>query len=617
MDLCEALCFQETVSSENGGAISDFNGTRFLGWLQISNLFVIPIDDQGEWFRYHHLFRDFLQQELISRFSTDEIRELHAIAGRWYAQNDLIEEALYHLIPAGETEEAIQLIAQQRYQMMNKTQWLRLDRWLNLFPTEVIEASAELWMIKIWLVYQRGQYAELPALLVHIDNILANKTETEITKFLAGEIDAVRCALAYYAGDHASSIALARQSLELLNPSLWIARVMVRMYLGGSLLSLGDEKDGYQAFYGAFAEEKIQNNRFKATLLMTAGYFHWLVADLQSLRRAAQQSMALCEETGQRQILGTVKYHLGCVQYQHNDLMAAQESFAWVFSRPYHNYGVPYANSVCGLVTTYQAQGKEDRANQVIENAIAFLLESGNSTQLPMILALQAEVALKQGNLFIANQWAAKLEPVPPLLPTPYFLAPHLTLVKVWLAQNTTASLNKAEQLLGQLQAYLESCHNTRFLIDTLALQALLTDTRDDLSAALATLERSLRLAQPGGFIRVYVDLGPQMASLLNRLKVDQALAAYVKQICAAFPEAQRTDYALRQGELLESLTKREFQILELLRDRLSNKEIANQLHISSGTVKGHTIKIYQKMDVNGRRQAVEKAIDLGILVAL
>jgi LuxR family maltose regulon positive regulatory protein len=167
---------------------------------------------------------------------------------------------------------------------------------------------------------------------------------------------------------------------------------------------------------------------------------------------------------------------------------------------------------------------------------------------------------------------------------------------------------------VNRIQEYYENIHNTRFLIETLVLKALLHDATGDSSAALDALERALRLAQPGGFIRVFVDMGPEMARLLTQLK-DVDLRDYVGQIRSAFLALQQAQQALQQGGLLDPLSDRELQVLELLQKRLSNKEIAAQLVISVGTVKGHTIKIYQKLDVNSRRQAVEKAISLGILV--
>ena len=620
--LCEAVCLQETIPSGDGSAQPDFNGEQFLDWLGASNLFVIPLDDRHVWFRYHHLFRDFLQQELARRISTEGIVALHAAAGRWYARNGWMEEALYHLMAAQDVDAAIQLVAQQRYSMLNATQWPRLEAWLNLFSTKMIETSPELWMLKTWLMYHHGKFSELPPHLEHISALLADQANLESEERLAGEINSLRSLIAYHRGDAKEAISQAHRALASLSADLWIVRVMVRMYLGASLLMTGDENGGYHALYDAFEEEKVKNKRFKATLLLTACNFHWITADLQSMAQAAKQCIALSRETGQQEILGYGEYQLGRVHYQHNDLLTAEELFATVVARPYLNYGISYTNSACGLAMTYQALGREDQAREVSAGAIAFLLETGNTSQLPFALALDAELALAQGRSAAASQWAEKLEPVPPLVPMFAFLAPHLTLVKVWLAQDTPASREKAAALISQAQEYLENTHNTRFLIETLALQALLDQAAGNPAAALDSLEKALRLAQPGGFIRLFVDLGPQMAALLAKASLDRHLHGYIDQIRSAFPSNtpfSKEHIANQRSSirnLIDPLTNREIQILELLGNRLTNKEIAAQLVISPGTVKGHTIQIYKKLVVSNRRQAVEKAIQLGILTS-
>jgi LuxR family maltose regulon positive regulatory protein len=614
-DLCDALCFKEANSSSTGSAGSDFNGHQFLEWLRLSNFFIIPLDGQGKWYRYHHIFREFLQQELIRRFGQEQVRELHAVLGRWYAENDFIEEAFYHLLPSGEISQAIELVALHRYKMMNRAQWGILENWLDLFQDSTINTSPELFMLKTWLVYQRGQWAELPGYLQHMADLMEQVSDQETANRLAGEINALRSLITYHQADAEGTISLAQKALEMIPSAFWIGRVFARLYLSGGLLMVGEENSGFQTLYGAFEEEKTENKRFKATLLTVACYLHWLTADLQGLAQAANQAIALSQETGHNQILRMSNYHLGCVRYQQNDLPVAEDLFASVTARPYENYGTAYTGGVCGLGITYQVQGRDAEAKQVIERAIAFYLETGNTTQLPIIQALQAEVALRQGNLSAAGQWANKLDPLPPFTPSWGFFAPHLTLVKVWLAQNTPDSREKAADLLNRIQEFYENTHNTRFLIETLALRALLEEASGDLSVALETLEQALRLAQPGIFIRVFVDMGPAMARLLAQLKVEDDLRDYVGQIRSAFPLLQETQQALKQGGLLDPLTDRELEILELLYKRLSNKEIAAQLVISPGTVKGHTIKIYQKLDVNGRRQAVQKSVEMGLLI--
>jgi LuxR family maltose regulon positive regulatory protein len=151
-------------------------------------------------------------------------------------------------------------------------------------------------------------------------------------------------------------------------------------------------------------------------------------------------------------------------------------------------------------------------------------------------------------------------------------------------------------------------------MIEVLALQALLDDAQDDQVGALDKLERAIHLAEPGGFMRTFVDLGPPMANLLMRLGQQGVSQDYVAQILKAFPQAQPPPLAAAQSQLIEPLTKRELEVIALLAQRLSNKEIAIEMVISPATVRNHTHNIFDKLNVKGRRQAVTKATELGIL---
>jgi LuxR family maltose regulon positive regulatory protein len=555
----------------------------------------------------------------MRRFTPDEIAALHTAAGRWFAQNDWIEEALHHFVLVGEITAAIDLIAQHRYRLMNEARWSVLDNWLNLFSDPIVEQSPELWMLKTWLGYHQGRWNELSAMIQRFETILADQPDPQQTGRLAGEIHAVRSAFLFFSGDLEDSVSQARLALNRIPPELWTVRNLARLHLSAGLLMLGDESASLRALYEAFELEQIQTERFKAHILMLVCQIYWVAADLQSMHQTAEQALSLCQELEFQQILGHTQRLNGYVQYQCGNLSAAEEFFGRVVARPYQNFGGCYANCVCGLSMTYQAQGKEVEARQVVEQAIAFLLQAGNTTQLPLIRALQAEIALQQGDLPAASLWAEKHDLLLPVVPLHRFWEPYLTLAKIWLAQNTRASQERAGELLTRLHIYLTETHNTRFLIDTLALQALLADANGDQEAALNLLESSLKIAQPGGFIRVFVDLGPQMAVLLSRMKTDPRWSEYIAQILAVFPAQhltgeQITERPSASHHLEEPLTHRELQILKLLREHLTNKEIAAQLVISPGTVKGHTIRIYRKLDVKGRHQAVEKAVTLGIL---
>jgi len=239
--------------------------------------------------------------------------------------------------------------------------------------------------------------------------------------------------------------------------------------------------------------------------------------------------------------------------------------------------------------------------------------------------AFQAELALRQGNIAKAGRWASDFDPE--LFSASHrFYLPQPLFCKVLLTQNTAESLQQAADLLSRLQDFYASIHSRRVLIDVLLLQALLHDVRGDESKALSALGEAINLAEPGGFMRPFVDLGPKMGDLLNRLGKQNIAVKYVGKLLSAFRK-ERAD-AIRTASddqremtlstspppLDDSLTNRELDILELLSQRMSNKEIAEKLFLSPKTVKAHLYNIYQKLNVGTRRQAVEKANALGLL---
>ncbi|MFO7661265.1 MAG: LuxR C-terminal-related transcriptional regulator, partial [Chloroflexota bacterium] len=217
-----------------------------------------------------------------------------------------------------------------------------------------------------------------------------------------------------------------------------------------------------------------------------------------------------------------------------------------------------------------------------------------------------------QGKLTNVDQWALQTIRFLTSAPLPMVYHPQLTVPKALLAVNDPANAEQLAAYLLNLHEYVAASHNIHYLIEVLALEAMAHDRRGDEEAAFEVLEQSLSLANPSGFIRLFVDLGPQMKELLDRLsrKKISAFEHYISQILGTFPLTNSNPVE----EMIEPLTDRENQILVLLSERYSNKEIAQRLFISPGTVKRHTLNIYQKFGVQSRRQAVEAAQGLGIV---
>ena len=246
------------------------------------------------------------------------------------------------------------------------------------------------------------------------------------------------------------------------------------------------------------------------------------------------------------------------------------------------------------------------------------MLEKRHPVLLPVAEAYQADLALRQGRFSLAARWAQHFDPE---RLTAMYLAyiPAFTLAKVLLAENTEKSLSRLGRLLDRLADFVSKTHNRRFEIDVWTLRALMLQQQGDEDQAREELTKAVRLAQPGGFIRAFVDLGPGVARLLSRLELDNEGLRYVGRILSAFNDGSASESPTSPVSTIESgsaspLSKRELEVLALLARRLSNKEIADQLHISPQTVKRHANTIYEKLDVHSRREAVAKATGLGIL---
>jgi LuxR family maltose regulon positive regulatory protein len=325
---------------------------------------------------------------------------------------------------------------------------------------------------------------------------------------------------------------------------------------------------------------------------------------------------------------------LGAVHYQRNNLVAAERCFTLLNNSVHKVNKIWYTQGMLAQAKIYQIQGKPERAYETVEEARANLLGLQSSQLLSLLEGFLVDMNLNESHLAEANRWAKQYNPLP-IMWMHRFYVPQFTLVKVWLAQDTEASREQTADLLAQLQAFYERTHNTRHLIEVLALQGLLERALGHKMAALDKLEQAVQLAELGGFIRLFVDLGPKIADLLKQLYSRDVTKDYLTQILAAFPPDSRLEEekianrkpVLSEAEvseisqmpkrvqnLIEPLTERELEVLALLAQQFSNKEIADQLVIAPGTVKQHTHRIYQKLDVKSRWQAVEKAAELQLL---
>ncbi len=604
--LCETLC--QTVERAAG----DPDGKAFVAWVERTNLFVIPLDTRHHWFRYHHLFQTLLQHRLHRLYSPDDITALHIRASAWFAEHGLIEEALHHAVAIDDFAAVGRLICRHRHQVAGQGQWHRIIRWLALLPTHVVEGDPELLLLNAWSCQTSGRLAEMADTLDRVEVILGDaQPDNGVQERFHGEYSSLRSFQHYDAGNGQLALTCAEQAIHRLPPECVGERAYAILMLAISLQMTGDLQRAYDVIHSAL-EQTHDNAVYQGRLLMSLGFMQWMAADLVGLSQTSAATLKVGTDHELPDTTTRDRYLQGIAHYHSNRLTAAEEALALVVSTPSRASGIIYFRSTLALSLVRQAQGRPEQARDMVTSLIRHLLETGNSTSLALAQAFQAELALRQGRLAEAVQWVETY--TTRRLSAGYSLfSPKLTVAKVLLSQGTATTLKQADDLLAGLHEFFTSTHNTRFLIEVLALQAMLYDIRGDEAAALKSTDESIRLAEPGGFIRLFVDLGPGMAKLLKRLSTQTISMGYLGRLLKAFtyeelgmmPEASAHDALL---------TKREIEILTLLAQRVSNPEIAEMLFIAPGTVKFHTLRIYKKLEVHSRREAVAKAGELRLL---
>ena len=593
-----------------------------------SGLLCIPLDERQEWYRYHHLFQQLLRSQLEEQLSKGEIALLHDRASTWFDKHHLVEEALRHALEAGKPAKAGEIIARRREEVTAREEWPRLARWLNLLPPEIVEKDPDLLILQAKSAHKAGRYTEWGQLQDRVESLLTEEPrESGDHDRLLGEILSMRGMLFYHLNQVDSAKENAERALRLLPPESVNARALAVLAASTSRQMLGDLQGAYEVIDEAQQGEAANSPTFRGRLLQTRGFLQWMTADLQPMTQTASAMEKLGRTHGLQDTIVFACYFQGAARYHLNDLDIAAGSLAPVADNFYGPTRFVHVMCVHALSLIHMARGRPDSARELSDTLAVRLLEAGNTMLLPYAQALQAELALRQGRQAEALQWAQefKASETPPGY---HFSLPELTAVKVFLRSGTKAGLGQAGERLATLHDFFESTHNRRHLIETLALQAMLSEAQGEKTQAVDLLGRAVSLAQRGGFIRLFVDLGPELGTLLNRLALDEEGLRYVGRILSAFRSGSQGDgeeTTERKGaaattaswrDLVEPLSGRELEVLGLMSKRLTNAVIAEKLHISPGTVKRHTENIYGKLAVHNRWEAVAKAQGLGFLRA-
>jgi ATP/maltotriose-dependent transcriptional regulator MalT len=617
--LCASLC--RAVAGETSPKVVD--GRPTLEWLEDANLFVVSLDEQREWFRYHQLFRDLLRHRLTTGRPPEQVAALHVRAGEWLGARRQVDTAIEHLLKAGRPDLAGDVVEENRREALDTERWRALERWVHRLGADVVHSRPRLVLIYAWLAHQRTDWTDM---LRHCDRAeklldLAAEEPLPDEAALRGEIATMRAEVSYWRGDGDAALEQARQALALLPADHRMPQAMATVFEGGGLQLKGQIPEAFQVFRRAAFGEYGHGAHPRATMGLVLMAF--TVGDLAQAAQVAKQLLSQGRELGLAETESYAHYFQGLAAYLGNDLSSAEEHFQVV--DPYDSHVLLAKQARYGLAWLRLAQGRSQEALKVMDQFMVVVsdlnLPVGSEAQL-----LRARLARLSGQPMASTVLARKLLPQagegPLGLAVCHEFSP-LSALALLLLEGDKDDLAPCAAGLRRLLAVAERNGNTFRSIQCLILQALLLDQEGRNTEALAAMGKAVALAQPGHLVRLFPEMGGRVGPLLAALRLRGRSDAFLDELIALFTAedlpsgAPSSPHAFAPGQEYSidmPLTDRELDVLELLEERLSNKEIARRLVIAPATVKRHTLSIYSKLGVPGRHEAVAKARHLGIL---
>ena len=511
--LCDAVLGDRDAESGTSLENTHVGSQGILEALHQDHLFIIPLDGQRRWFRYHHLFQQMLLTELNKRCSTDEIAVLHLKASSWYAQNGLLEEALHHALEAGDELAAAQLIEENARTLLDQDQWHVLERWMARLPDSVIRQRPRLLIAKAWVGFYQFMIQSISPLLELAGTILSDDAATQP---LWGEIDYFWGYHWYWQGQRTRSLDSLNRALERIPKAHHQARGEAELWWGLASQICGQKEEAVRRLNRWLYDEQTPHPGRQTKLLGSLIFVYLLSAEFNDAALHSRQLHELGTKHNNRYIKAWTSYLQGLIHYYWNDLDGATRHFDMAVSDRYVLHTAAALESLVGLALTYQALEQPDSVDATVALLLEYVQVTNNPAYMTIARSCQARLSLMQGDLESAVHSLEMVE----LAPNPgvmfYWLeVPHITQCRILIAQGSEASLDEAGEKLAVYEKKNRAENNTRQLIDVLLLQSLNYQKQSLRDQALATLEGAITLAERGGFIRPFLDLGPEMAGLL------------------------------------------------------------------------------------------------------
>jgi LuxR family maltose regulon positive regulatory protein len=574
-----------------------------LAVLERANLFIVPLDESRQWYRYQHLFSDLLRHQLEITSGPDDISEYHTRASHWFETNNLVSEAVRHAIRSQDWERASRLISDTSQSLLRSGEITTLLRWIQQLPDETIADQPQLWNECCWTMILTGQFDLANSFLEKIEK---NASSNDVSR---GEILVMRAYIARSRGDNLGTIELSLEARSLVPETSIDTRCILALNLGIAQWHFGHLEEAEEALTEAENKAQQIGNNY---VLLTAVSAHSIIHAAQGkLHLAADLCRKAIEMAGGSPGVALVYLTLAAILYEWNDLPNAVDSVnrGIELSKQSGNVEIQ-SGGYRTMSRILMAYGDEAGAYSVLNTAYQFF---SNKQVSPLDGARTADgfvqLYLMQKNIEKAREWMEKV--TEDVDATTFYPRLHLSGARLSLA---LGEKEEAQRELAEKAMIAEQSGWIYGLIETRILQSLAAFEAEE---ATVFITDALNLAQPEGFIRIFVDKGETLEVILRETSGRGIAVDYISSILKAFKETPDISSQNRDVEtqpLAETLSERELEVLRLMAEGLSNSEISRKLVVSVGTAKTHVHNILNKLGVSSRIQAVSKARELDLL---
>jgi len=610
--LCNALTGQE-------------DGQPTLEYLDRANLFIIPLDNERCWYRYHHLFAELLQQRM-NVTHPELINDLHSKAVTWYEANGHLPDAIHHAFAGHDTLTAIRLIEKGALDALERSDFRFIFNSVDQLPKTALKSSPWLFVYHTWALLLTGQIDAAAPRLENTDWLLESVADDENQKKrMQGYIAGLMVQLTAWQRDYPRMIEFNHQAREYLPKNHWILGYCAMMR-GTGFWAKGNLTAAKAAFLEAASIGKASGNKRVA---VTSGIYLGHTLELEGhLGQAAElfeESIQFTKQDGRESpLVGYFQVEISKVLYELNQLdLASQRCKEGIKRCKRLSDGRFEKLGHCLLTRVYMAKGDFANASNSIQNAEQAHPGTAATVDMRGVEYPQIRLWLAQKKLREVESWLNEsdlnLQNISHFKTKLTYTMHARALIALGRKHPGGTYLKDALNLLEELYFLAEKNGWMSKEIEILVLQSLALQEQGDTNQAFIFLERALTLAEPEGFIRTFVDEGEPMAHLLYKALSRELSPDYVRQLLGAFPTGKSEPVAptrtpAPESDWVEPLSEREIEVLQLIAEGLTNQAIAKRLYLTVNTVKAHTRNIYSKLGVNNRTQAVARGKTIGIL---